>query len=174
MTQKFHNENRLCIKLISILVTATCFAVPTTAFSQPHTQTTAASVASTQSKQDDRMLDELATKYYAIKFTDDNAVVKLKKLERKVASFRKELTGRSYPAGDVYRDTVKLDTRIRAQLKKWEAREAETKNATVSAAPVSDVTTTPVSAPSQALSSIPIPAAPEPAVTTPAPAPHVR
>lgn len=73
--------------------------------------------------QDDRKLDELATKFYAIKAQDPKAVEKLGALLHKVQSFRKELKNRSYDVADISRDTQKLAWRIDSQRKKLKAQQ---------------------------------------------------
>lgn len=105
-------------------------------------------VASGDRKQDDRKLDGLATKFYAISSEDPKAVSKLKSLKYKVSQFRTGLKHVHYDATDISKDAQKLEWRISAQRKKLEAEAAAAAPATSAVPPPATVSPAPAVSPS--------------------------
>jgi predicted nucleic acid-binding Zn-ribbon protein len=71
---------------------------------------------------DDRKLNALAAKFYAISAKDPKAIDKLKKLAGSVHRFRTGLKHVGYDAADITKDARNLESRINAQRKKLEAQ----------------------------------------------------
>jgi len=121
---------------------------------------------------DDRRLNELGTQYYAIKPMDKNAIGKLKKLQHEVKTFNESLNGRSYNASDIAHDADKLEGKITAQIKKFQAKAKAAKAAPVAAvaapAPVAPPVAPVVAAPAAVA---PVTQAAPVAPTAPMPAP---
>jgi hypothetical protein len=100
--------------------------------------------------QDDRELNNLATKFYHISAKDPKAISKLKALEGKVRTYREGLSSHGYDATDITSDAQKLQNRIAHQRKSLEAKAAAAEQQPATTAPVK------VIAPSEAIA----PAAP--------------
>ncbi|HEU5046581.1 MAG TPA: hypothetical protein VFT64_01925 [Rickettsiales bacterium] len=72
-------------------------------------------------EEDDRKLNDLASKFYGIHEKDKNAIARLTVLSKEVRHFRVTLQHRDAQP-DVLADTKHLEHRIARQLKEWQTR----------------------------------------------------
>jgi hypothetical protein len=143
MAHMNHGENSLHRRLAFIALAAVFFAIPGIAASQgmPWQQPSQVPPApppppgafysppynpagqGVHSRvEDDRKLNLLASRFYAIHAaTDPRAVIKLRKLEQKVNRFRQQLYQRNYDVTDIANDAQNLENRIARQLRKLQS-----------------------------------------------------
>ena len=79
--------------------------------------------SSDQRTQDDRRLNELATRFYKAKPKHKNIIGELKSVLKDVKAFHEELLQRTYNAVDIIRDTENLEGRVSRQLSHLQAQE---------------------------------------------------